>query len=164
MIIACPNCHSRVLPMADERCPSCLADTRAPKTTPLTSLQLTPGDELPSICVLCGSASADWFNLVEQETIGGENFLVKLIVFVFSPLRFARMPPELNGRTTELGLRLPLCATCKRADARPVPTFVNFARRTITLLVHDKFANAFIHGEPDVEVGNVGYRTPPSKR
>jgi hypothetical protein len=113
--------------------------------------------------VHCGSASADWFNLVEQATIGGENLLVKLILLVFHPLSFARMQPQLNGRTTEIALKLPLCASCRRAGARPAPTFVNFARRTMTLLVHDNFANAFIHGEPD-EVGNVGYRTPPSLR
>src|SRR3989442_10902059 len=30
LTIECPHCYSDVLPMADGRCPSCLADTRAP--------------------------------------------------------------------------------------------------------------------------------------
>lgn len=162
MLIDCPHCRSRVLPMADERCPSCMRDTRAPKADPYSVLRIAVGDELPGLCVLCGHDAKHDVSLVERQTLGGESFFLKAILLLASPIRFFRAGPEVHGKRYELAMTVPICSACLESGARPRPKHVNFEQRIVTLLVHDKFAAAFRGEEPPEEdVADPTYREPP---
>ena len=153
--------------MADERCPSCLRDTRAPKKDPLSTLRIAVDDQLPELCVLCGADAAHDVPLVERRTIGGESFFVKLLLLLASPFRFAAAGSRVHGQKQEIAMTVPICADCERSGLRPRPKHVSFEQRVVTLLVHDKFAAAFRGEElPTEEAADPSYREPPldSKR
>jgi hypothetical protein len=55
LTVECPHCYGDVLPMADGRCPSCLADTRAAVGGCFTKVSLQhQAQGLPSVCMVCG--------------------------------------------------------------------------------------------------------------
>ena len=57
LIIECPHCFGDVLPMANGRCPACLADTPAPSPDggSFTKASLRhQAQSLPGVCVVCG--------------------------------------------------------------------------------------------------------------
>ncbi len=55
--IECPHCYADVLPMADGRCPSCLADTTASPAGGGSFTKASLGhraEGLPHVCMVCG--------------------------------------------------------------------------------------------------------------
>jgi hypothetical protein len=141
MLLDCPHCHRRVLPMSDFSCPACRGDTRAETVDDRSEVRLAPGDDLPPLCMACGQPTIDRVSIQEQVTIGGHSWLFQLFLMLTSPSWFAADRRAIEGKTSQFSMRIPVCKTCQgRAELQP--SYVNFEHRTATFLVHGAFARA----------------------
>ena len=128
--------------MADDRCPSCLGDTRVAKARTLSSVQLRAGAIVPDVCIHCGNFTADRSDFTHERTIGGENILLRLLVFVWNPIWYVVAGKNLTGESRSASFSVPICSLCRRAGRTVQPKFVNSEHRTLTLIVHSDFAAA----------------------
>jgi hypothetical protein len=148
VLIECPKCFSRVLPMTDHRCPSCQRDTRAAKVAELSSVRLRAGASLPDVCIHCGNFAANRVDFRDKVSSGGVNILIRAVVMLFSPIWYALLDREMRGESRDVAFRLPICSLCVQRKRTITPQYVNFEHHTLTLLVHSEFAAAL--AEQDV--------------
>lgn len=141
-IIACPHCLSRVLPMANGRCPSCQRDTRAAKRSTSSKVTLRAGAPLPEVCVCCGDPAAARVTVHETQSDGRLAWPLRLASVLINPILYAVAERDLTERRSEMDVELPICLLCRDTREPPKPSYANFARRELTFVVHDRFAAA----------------------
>src|SRR5438128_7771376 len=145
LTVECPHCYSDVLPMADGRCPSCLADTRAPSAEggcfTKASLQ-HQAQGLPSVCIVCGmltrrktrfSQKAKNERYVANPAQGGGGIGL-LLAWLFD---------YVSGKMhQEIVLEVPQCEECHQRGRCPRVKHLDFDRRIATFIVHRSFRRA----------------------
>jgi hypothetical protein len=140
VLVECPHCYSKVLPMSDGRCPSCQKDTREAKKEALTKVQIGPDTHLPDVCVLCGTDALQRVDVREGYQTGDSNFLIGVLLLFRPALWFAA--DKARGEVKKLHVKVPVCGTCTTTRPRVRPTYVNFEQREMSFLVHADFADA----------------------
>jgi hypothetical protein len=125
LIVECPHCHVRVLPMANNICPSCRNDiTDLEGVDPNEiSLVIHESEELPSFCYSCNRFTERVIRVSSDRESDLETSLFG------SPL------PE---NTTNIIIYLPECEDCAQIKV-PVKTSADYDHQTITLVVHKGF-------------------------
>ena len=154
-----------MLPLTDERCPSCGEDTRAPKRDPRSRIEVHDAEMLPPLCASCGAAATTRARIGGARRLGGESTLVRVLFAVLNPVRYLMMRSRIAGVVRSVWIRVPVCADCKRADALPEIQHIDFDHDRLTLLVHDRFAAAFQGEDPSGEAsGDPTYRESARRR
>jgi hypothetical protein len=115
----------------------------APKQLPLTTVRLRVDVRLPKRCIACGEKTSKTIVITRSRSEGGESWLVKVLVFLWSPVVFLFARKQLTGKQQEVSLPVPFCGSCAFGDKEPRPTHVNFERQELEFIVHDDFAKAF---------------------
>jgi hypothetical protein len=125
LIIECPHCHVRVLPMANNICPSCRNDMTDLEDVDLNeiSLAIHESEALPSFCYSCNRFT----ERVIRVSSDGESDLEAAL--------FGRPIPE---NTSNIIIYLPECEDCAQIK-EPVKTSADYDHQTITLVVHKGF-------------------------
>jgi hypothetical protein len=138
MVIECPHCYKKVIPMQDGRCPGCGKNTKDTSNVNLnmTLLEIPQSSPLPQICCLCGE-NAEGTVLIERSNAkGGESLFIRILVFVFSPMLYL-FGNGFQRTTTKLKIYLPSCSKCSCGTFEP--RHVDFENYSMTFAVHKKF-------------------------
>ena len=125
LIVECPHCHVRVLPMANNICPSCRNDmTNLEDVDPdQVSLVIHEAEKLPSYCYSCNRYTERYIRVSADRESDLETAL------------FGRPLPE---NTTNIIIYLPECEDCAEINT-PTKTSADYDHQTITLIVHKGF-------------------------
>jgi len=125
LVVECPHCHVRVLPLPNHICPSCRNDmTNLEGVDPnQVSLAIHEAEELPSFCYSCN-------RYTER--------LIRVSADQESDLETALFGRSRSENTTNVIIYLPECEDCSNIN-EPVKTDVDYDHQTITLLVHKGF-------------------------
>ena len=125
IIIECPHCHVRVLPLANNICPACRNDIYdlqdiAPNQVALT---IRESEELPSFCYGCNRYTERRIRVSADQESDLENAL------------FGVLAPN---KTTNVIIYLPQCEECAKWK-KVEQTGTDYDHQTITLVVHPGF-------------------------
>jgi hypothetical protein len=148
----CPHCYRKVIPMADNTCPSCGKNTQELHGTDpnQTLTSIFSGDHLPPICFHCGLPSQNTkrlrFTLEPQDTTSGGVLATFCAHLVEGFSLFSTM--ESLSKTVEISLRLPVCRQCRKSLNRIVPEHIDFDAHRIDLVVHQEFRKAIRNSDP----------------
>jgi hypothetical protein len=142
LVVECPHCFGDVLPMADGRCPSCLADAHAPPAEGgcFTKASLRhQAQGLPEICVVCGTSTrrrTRFSQKAKNERYGANatasSGAIGLVLTWLIDYASGKMYQEIV-------LEVPHCEEChkRRRDLRV--KHLDFDRRVATFIVHRSF-------------------------
>lgn len=146
LTVECPHCYSDVLPMADCRCPSCLADTRTLSSEGglFTKVALQhQAQALPNICMLCGTPTqrkTRFHQKAKNERYGANptssgGAIGLLLTWLFD---------YASGKMyQEVALQVPQCEECHRRGRDLRVRHVDFDRRSVTFIVHRSFRQSY---------------------
>jgi hypothetical protein len=139
----CPYCHTRVIVRADLSCPACQMDMRGVADDGRRRLKVGEGSILPHVCAHCGEPAdgARRIDVSRAVDDGGANGFQRIVVKVASALLLDRLLHVNAQRRIQLDIDVPVCAGCWERSSL-VPQHVNFADRTVTLLVHRRLSEA----------------------
>jgi hypothetical protein len=144
-IVECPHCYTDVLPMADGRCPSCLADTSAQSAEDgrFTKASLRHQAKwLPAVCVVCGmptERTRRFSQRAKNERYGtnparGTGGIGLILTWLFD---------YLSGKMhQEIALEVPQCEECHRRGRDFRVKHLDFDGRIATFIVHQNFRRA----------------------
>jgi len=118
----------------------------APKQLPLTTVRLRVDVDLPGRCVACGEKTSKTIVITRAKAEGGQSWLIRVLVFLWSPILFLAARKDLEPKRSEVSLPVPFCGTCAFDGKEPRPTHVNYERQELEFIVHDDFAKAFREG------------------
>jgi len=143
MLIECPHCYKKVLPMQDGTCPGCGKNTRDISNANLnmTLLEIKQGTPLPRICCFCGENAEGTILVKRSKSTGGESLFIRILVFVFSPFLYL-FGNGFERTTSKLKILLPTCAKCSSEYVEP--RYIDFDNYTMTFAVHKKFKDALL--------------------
>jgi hypothetical protein len=143
ILIECPHCLGDVLPMADGRCPSCLADTRESSVEggTFTKASLRHRDQrLPGVCLVCGAPTERRSQFSQKAknqryaTNAQGGAIGLLLTWMFD---------YLSGKMyQEVALDVPHCDECQRRGRELRVRHVDFESRIVTFIVHRNFRTA----------------------
>lgn len=138
MIVECPHCFTRVLPKAGGICPGCGKDTNDISDADIscTSLIVSPGMPLPSICIVCGAFDAKFKTVrKKQGKEAGQGVGNGTGTFWLAGGIYGWLIGMLTRSKRSVVLEVPVCPGCtKDLDSRI--KFVNFETGTITFIVN----------------------------
>ena len=145
MLINCPHCHTRIVPMSDGTCPACQKDTQDGAGLDLsrTSIHVNQGDVLPPICCECGQPTSRRVAVYRKASGRGEpSTILGLVVFalVSWPVGLYFTFRGLANKTIAQ-VRLPQCEACARRGP-PQPRYVDFGNARMTFIVHKNLKDA----------------------
>ncbi|HXD11401.1 MAG TPA: hypothetical protein VN653_15150 [Anaerolineales bacterium] len=125
LVIECPHCHIKVLPMVNNICPSCHNDmTELEDTDPnQVSLVIHEAEEFPSYCYSCNRYTERYIRVSADRE---------------SDLEVALLGSPLPENTTNVIIYLPECENCSEINT-PTKTGADYDHQTITLIVHKGF-------------------------
>src|SRR6185503_18136020 len=141
MVIECPHCYVRIVPMGGGRCPACGKNTRDQSGADLTKtrMSLRAGEPLPDNCYLCDRATlrtVKWKCVVGDFGSGKLAMLMRLLGgILLPPLRHAAFSPA-ESFVRRMKLRLPQCPACA---SKPEAEYVDMDNYVATFLVHRDF-------------------------
>jgi hypothetical protein len=129
MIVECPHCYTRVLPMENNICPACKMDMSDMEDVnpELVSVVIRESDELPPYCYLCNSYTERYVTIV-----GDKGTLLDEIASRLVPVR------QNEDRTSNVYVRLPQCENCAELE-NPSPRYVDYEHQTMTFIVNKGF-------------------------
>lgn len=124
-IVECPHCHVRVLPKANNICPTCgndISDLQGFDSNQV-ALTIRESEDLPSYCFSCNRFTERLIRVSADQESDLQNMLFGL--------------PAPN-KTTNVIIYLPQCDEC--AEWKEVEqTGADYDHQTITLVVHQGF-------------------------
>src|SRR5258706_3469682 len=125
LIVECPHCHVRVLPLSNNICPACRNDMSDLQGVDPNQVSLTirESEELPSFCYSCNRYTE------RQIRVSGdkESDLEKALFGLASP-----------EKTTNVIIYLPQCEECAEWK-EPERISVDYEHQAITIVVHKGF-------------------------
>jgi hypothetical protein len=144
-IVECPHCYGDVLPMANGRCPSCLADTRQQSAEGgcLTKASLREhAQSLPDICMVCGTSTRRRTRFRQKtknerydanpSASGG---LIGLLLTWLIDYAGGNMHHEIV-------LEVPHCEECHQRGRHLRVKYLDYERHVATFIVHRSFRQA----------------------
>jgi len=129
LIVECPHCHVRVIPNADNLCPSCQGDILNSQglDSNRVVLMLHESEELPSHCYSCNMYTDRLVRIAADE----ESTLDTLF--------FGEKSPE---STTNVIIFLPECERCSDLEIELVE--VDYDHQTMKIMTHAGFRDRVI--------------------
>lgn len=152
MIVECPHCHTRVLPMANYICPACRGDISdiSDVDPNVVSIIVRESDELPPYCHSCNSSTERSVKIKgEEESDLTRVFLALAGIFFFRP----KWALEEETNTPNVIIYFPQCDECAQFG-KPAPIQVDFENQTMTFLVHPGFRDR-IYPRQGIETGSA---------
>ena len=145
LIVECPHCYGDVLPMANGRCPSCLADTRERSAEggcfTKASLQ-HQAQGLPDICLVCGTSTrrrTRFRQKTKNERYGANptasGGAIGLLLTWLIDYASGKMHQEIV-------LEVPQCEECHQRGRDLRVKYLDYDRRVATFIVHRSFREA----------------------
>lgn len=121
LIIECPHCHTPVIPLANNICPSCREDmSNMQDVDPnRVALAVHESEEFPSFCYSCNRYTERLIRVTADEESGIETLL------------FRQRPPE---STSNIIIYLPECELCSELEVELVE--VDYEHQTMKIMVH----------------------------
>ena len=140
----CPHCHTKIFVRPDGSCPSCgkSALSKIGADDRFTILEIKEAQKLPNICFNCGHKSEKEIKLHEKIAVGGESGIVKVVMFIMSPIRFL-MNNGYQSDKRSVYIKLPICLDCKSRLKKIKPKHTDFLNSTMTFIVHKNFKKEF---------------------
>ena len=125
LIVECPHCHVRVLPLSNNICPACRNDMSDLQDVDPNQVSLTirEAEKLPSFCYSCNRYTERRIRFSADKESDLETAL------------FGLASPE---KTTNVIIYLPQCEECAEWK-EPERIGVDYEHQTITILVHKGF-------------------------
>lgn len=124
LIVECPHCHVRVVPMANNICPACRNDISKKGVDPnQVSLTISESEELPTFCYSCNRYTERSVRVSGDK----ESDLAKVL--------FGSAAPE---KTSNVIVYIPQCEECAEWKELELVD-VDYDHQTITLVVHKGF-------------------------
>jgi ribosomal protein L32 len=125
LIVECPHCHVRVLPLANNICPACRSDMWDLEDVDPNQVAFTihESEELPSFCYSCDLYTERRIRVSADKESALETAL------------FGLASPD---KTTNVIIYLPQCDECGQWK-EPERISTNYDHQTITILVHKGF-------------------------
>ena len=142
MIIECPHCHTRVLPLANNICPACrkdISDTTGVDPN-LASLVVPQLANLPPYCYSCNSPTERYVKITETVQIGGDSPFARffLIVMAVITLRPGVWRSLTEGKKSSVTIHVPQCERCAQSG-KPKPHHIDFEGQAMIFIVHKEF-------------------------
>jgi len=124
LIIECPHCHTHVIPMANNICPSCREDMLDMQGVDpnRVALAVHESEEFPSFCYSCNTYTERLIRVTPDKESDVETLL------------FGQRPPE---STTNIIVYLPECELCSELEVELVE--VDYEHQTMKIMVHRGF-------------------------
>jgi Zn finger protein HypA/HybF involved in hydrogenase expression len=124
LIIECPHCHARVIPLQNNLCPACREDIQYVQNTDFqrVAFALHESEELPQYCHSCNTATERLIRISADE----ESTLETLI--------FGEKSPE---STSNVIIYLPECENCSDLEIELVE--VDYDHQMMKIMVHKEF-------------------------
>jgi hypothetical protein len=137
MIVECPHCYTRVIPIENDTCPSCHKNVLEIKNIKqhLTSIAIKESSALPKYCCQCNLPTNRFVTVKESVKTGDVNLLLRLMVFIFSPILILFTEGD-NRRSMKV--KMPQCSQCARKSGLK-PLHVDFENYQMTFVVHKEF-------------------------
>jgi hypothetical protein len=125
LVVECPHCHKKVVPKANNICPSCREDMSDMEGVDpnQTALTIREADELPSFCYSCNMYTERQIRISADKESDLENML------------FGSSSPE---ETSNVIIYIPQCEVCSDLND-PEPVEVDYEHQTMTIAVHKGF-------------------------
>jgi hypothetical protein len=125
LVIECPHCHVRVLPLASNICPACrnnMSDVQDVDPNQV-SLTIHESEKLPSFCYSCNRYTERYIRFSADK----ESDLEKVLFGLASP-----------EKTTNVIIYLPQCEECAQWKV-PERISADYDHQTVTIVVHQGF-------------------------
>ena len=144
MLEDCPHCYTRMIPMADGRCPSCQGDTDdcSSYDPDLAMVTVAQRQTLPNCCLVCGQTTDREVVL----TLGsgsdvGTNIAISIAGIALSLLAGFGFAKTGGGDKQHMTIRVPVCPRCK-GHPRLEPRHLDFQNYQAKFLAHRRFGEA----------------------
>lgn len=142
IVVECPHCHTKIMPLADNTCPACqgnLSDLAGVDPNKV-SLLIHESEELPTYCYSCNQYTE------EEVRISGDQ------ESILSKFLFGDVSPE---QTSNVVIFLPQCETCSEIED-PEPVEVDYELQTMTFVVHTGFHDRVIQFRENQDQDDAG--------
>lgn len=142
IVVECPHCHTKIMPLADNTCPACqgnLSDSAGVDPNKV-SLLIHESEELPTYCYSCNQYTE------EEVRISGDQ------ESILSKFLFGDVSPE---QTSNVVIFLPQCETCSEIED-PEPVEVDYELQTMTFVVHTGFRDRVIQFRENQDQDDAG--------
>lgn len=145
MIVECPHCHRKVLPLPDGECPSCRRDVwdSAGVNHSVTEAVVSAEERLPQCCIACGRYTSSVRRLRPRRPKPGPDAdRASPLLVLFGPpvlLIHALVVRLLRSRQERMDFSIPCCESCRKAGSEISPHYVNWRSHTVRLLVNRAF-------------------------
>lgn len=129
IIIECPHCHSRIIPLANNLCPSCREDISSNfnVNTRQVVLTLNESEELPPYCHSCGAPTDRFIRIAADEESN------------LGTLFFGEQSPQ---DTSNVIVYLPECELCIDKEIEFVE--VDYDKQIMKIMVDIRFQERVI--------------------
>src|SRR4030095_11195414 len=119
LVVECPHCHKKVVPKANNICPSCREDMSDMEGVDpnQTALTIREADELPSFCYSCNMYTERQIRISADKESVMENMV------------FGSCSPE---ETSNVIVYIPQCEVCSDLND-PEPVEVDYEHQTMTI-------------------------------
>lgn len=155
MILECPHCHRRVMPLKSGECPACHENTadKSGADESVTLLSVTETTKFPNNCCTCYEATSNFIKVQhsgrmagvsgpKKESLSGGDVLAIRMFGLLGALACAIRVGGSgggSGRST-LRLRVPQCKRCV-ANGQITPASADLEHYRLSLLVDRRFAD-----------------------
>jgi hypothetical protein len=156
MILECPHCHRRVLPLSSGECPSChknTADTIGVDQN-VTMLSITEITKFPQLCCACADPTTNRVTIARKGRLSQPGSPKQTssepywpVYFVFGPIwgflidMFSRIGGGGNSGPFSLAVKVPQCKKCV-AMKKIEPSVVDLEHCRFGIVVDKRFAAA----------------------
>jgi len=125
LVVECPHCHTRVVPLKNNICPACRSDMSDLEGVDpnMVACTIHESEELPTFCFSCNRYTERTVRVSGDKESTLEKFF------------FARASPE---STTNVIIFLPQCEQCAELE-EPEPVEVDYDHQTMTFVAHTGF-------------------------
>jgi hypothetical protein len=154
MMLECPHCHRRVLPLASGECPACHENTtdKLHANENVTLLSIMEATKFPKTCCTCNEPTENLVNVQrsgrmagvsepkrESTSAGDALFLSFLGLFGKLIYAFSHVSDGSGAGVSTLKIRVPQCKQCA-AKKRIEPASADLEHHRLSILVDRCFA------------------------
>jgi hypothetical protein len=135
MLVECPHCHARVLPMANNNCPACkkiISDSQGVDLNKVAII-VRESEKLPPYCYSCNSYTDRYVRIEGEEEPLWSKIILAIGAFLFLRPSWLRRSGQIAENTVNVFIFLPQCEQCAEIG-KPKPIHVDFENQQMTFL------------------------------
>jgi hypothetical protein len=151
LLIECPHCHVRVLPMQNNICPACkkvLSDSPSLDLNKV-AIVVRESQELPPYCYACNAHTDRYVRIEGEEEPLWSKILLGIGAFLFLRPSWLRRSDQIDEQTVNVFIFLPQCEQCAEFG-KPKPIRVDFEDQQMTFLGSSGFRDR-VYPKPDIK-------------